>query len=610
MAEELLLYVESDETPYPGGMPLRFPFEDGATRQAPHPVYELDDIEAVATNPDPGSRYTLRIGGIEHPPSSLLSGGLRWGGQKLLANFRGWVSVQIARIGPGGESSMVIEILCRPSKITEDQYEAMVMEIEAASKGLILDVMGARAGFGWSQQNMTTPFRHTEEHAEIGSALNRIRAELGGLQSGAALQLKVDRERVQKWSYNGLDHRSLNDLISTGVDPRDPSSRPFLCSAPVRSLTAQTHENQQIGRFLMWLRQRLGFIAQMMEAQMELIDEDRWWKDLPRPDGRSIWETEDEPRRRRLEQIIESCNEHRRSIWRDMREYPFLQADAKPMDLRPTALFLRHPVYSTIYRVMLSFLRQHGNIFDRANFEMQARVKGTDKLYEYWTYLNMLRYLTERGRLKVEEYGSLYERSAQIGAYTLHIERSSALFRLDETRTLRLLYTPLIFQREEAARRGLSYYKAGGGLPYSPDFMIEVREEGRLKMGVILDAKYMRDVSREMDDLRKYLTAIRDAETGEPFARSLWLVYVGSEEAVGPPCRAEIHTNRAAFIPNDADYVETRGDDSVLIGAMRFAPRPWEGPDSSLDQLDALFRPLLESLGVSFSPEIETAAVG
>ena len=37
MAEELLLYVESDETPYPGEMPLRFPFEDGATRQVRHP---------------------------------------------------------------------------------------------------------------------------------------------------------------------------------------------------------------------------------------------------------------------------------------------------------------------------------------------------------------------------------------------------------------------------------------------------------------------------------------------------------------------------------------------------------------------------------------------
>ena len=598
--EELLLYIESDEEPYPGEMPLRFPMEDGAARNLPAPISELDSIEAVVKNPDPSSRYTLRIREVEHPPTSLLASGLHWGAQKYLANFRGWARIRLTRQGPGGEAHMDIEARCKPSKITEDQYAAMVEEIETASKRLIQSATGARAGIGWQRDQMAARFRRDEEHTAIGEALEHIREALEGLESGG-LTLKVERERVQKWSYNGLDHRSLSDLISTGVDPRDPSSRPFLCSVPSRSLTAKTHENQQIGRFLRWLWQRLGFIAQMMEAQIELLDEDRWWKDRPRPDGRSIWETEDEPRRTRMERIIETCSERRRAIWRDLRERPFLQADAKPIDLRPTALFLRHPVYSSVYRVMLAFMRDHGNIFNRADFEMQARAKGTDKLYEYWTYMNMLRYLTERGGLVAEEYGSLYERSKQQGAYTLHIERSSALFRLDETHTLRLYYTPLIFQRSEALRRNHSFYKAGGGMPYSPDFMIEIREEARLKLGVVLDAKYMRDVSREMQDLRKYLTAIRDAETGEPFARSLWLLYVGDEEEIEPPIRAEIHTRRAVFVPNDADAAEAPGDDSVVLGAMRFAPRAFGGPDSSLDQLDMLFRPLLRQIGAAYN---------
>ncbi len=278
------------------------------------------------------------------------------------------------------------------------------------------------------------------------------------------------------------------------------------------------------------------------------------------------------------------------------------------MDLRPTSLFLRHPVYSRLYRVMLSFLRTHGAVFDWVEFETQARARGTDKLYEYWVYLSLVHYLHERARLPAGEYGQLYERSSKTGSYALNSERSYVTFRLDDARTLRVYYAPLIFRREEALRRGHPFYRLGEGLPYSPDFLIEVRRGDALQMGVILDAKYMSEVSRELRDLQKYLPAIRDAHTGEPFSRMLWVLYVGdpNAESDAPAFHVETHSRRPVFLRNDVSRIEVSDPDAFVLASMRYAPSPWGTPDNSLEQLDPLFLALLAELGVK-PPRTESA---
>ena len=599
MGEEILLYIESDQTPAAAEMPLRFALTDGATHQVAQPVHELDSIEVVIGSPVLGAHYMLRVGDKEFSPS-MLTTGLRFGSQKLLANYRGWVPIQIVRTMDGETATTEIEVACLPSKLTEDQYHVMVEEIDRVSRDLILDVVGARTDVGWRGRVVTTDLARMEEHEAIRAVLERIRPDVHRLRDEQVLRIQVERQRVPCWGHEDLDHRSIIDLAASGADPHDPSNRPFMCNVRQRTLTGELHENRQIGAFLRWLNMRLRFIVRMVDAQVEQLDEDRWWRDNARSGRKSIWEMEDAPKRRRLERIIETCKELRRVIRKDMQDLPFLAGGSGPMDLRPTSIFLRHPVYSRLYRVILGFLRSHGAIFDRADFETQARVKGTDKLYEYWVYLNMVRYLQERAGLPVEEYGELYERSAKTGSYTLNIDRSYVTFRLGEGRTLRLYYTPLIFRKDEAARRGDSFYRLGGGLPYSPDYLIEVRQGDLLEMGVILDAKYMKEVSRESRSLRKYLPAIRDAYSGEAFSRTLWIIYVGdaNEDDGEPPCHVEIHSDQPAFIHNDSGRVQVRSEQSVAVGSMRFAPRPWEGPESSQDQLHTLFRPLLRELGV------------
>jgi hypothetical protein len=603
MSEEVLLYIDSDQTSAPGEMPLRFPFTDGGAHQVAQPVHELDSIEVVISSPQPGAQYALRVGDKEFAPSMLTSG-LIFDSQKLLANYRGWVPIQIVRTVDGESATTEIELACLPSKLTEDQYQVMVEEIDRVSRDLILDVVGARTDVGWRGRAVTTDFSRMEEHEAINALLDRIRPDIHRLRNEQVLRIKVERRRVPCWGHEDLDHRSIIDLAASGVDPHDPSNRPFLCNVRQRTLTSELHENRQIGAFLRWLNMRLRFVVRMVEAQMEQLDEDRWWRDSARSDRKSIWELEDAPKRKRMEAIVETCKELRRSIRKDLQDLPFLDGGTDTLDLRPTSIFLRHPIYSRLYRAILGFLRSHGAIFDRADFETQARVKGTDKLYEYWVYLSMVRYLQERAGLPVEEYGELYERSAKVGSYTLNIDRSYVTFSLGEDRTLRLYYTPLIFRKDEAAKRGDAFYRFGGGLPYSPDYLIEVRQGELLEMGVILDAKYMKEVSRESRSLRKYLPAIRDAYSDDVFSRTLWIIYVGdaAEDDGEPPCHVEIHSDQPAFIHNDSGRVQVRSERSIAIGTMRFAPRPWEGTESSQDQLHTLFRPLLEELGIHTSP--------
>lgn len=599
MGEEILLYIESDEAPPDASMPLRFALADGAAHQVAQPAHELDRIEVVISSPVLGARYTLRVGDKEFSPS-MLTTTLTFDSQKLLANYRGWVPIQVVRTMDGESITTEIEVACLPSKLTDSQYHVMVDEIDRISRDLILDVVGARTDVGWRGRVVTTDLARMEEHEAIRAVLERIRPDVHRLRDEQVLRIQVERSRVPCWGHEDLDHRSIADLAASGVDPHDPASRPFLANVRQRSLTGELHENRQIGAFLRWLDTRLRFIVRMVDAQAEQLDEDRWWRDNARSGRKSIWEQEDAPKRRRLERIVDACKELRRTIRKDMQDLPFLGEGAAPMDLRPTSLFLRHPIYSRLYRVILGFLRSHGAIFDRADFETQARAKGTDKLYEYWVYLNMVRYLQERAGLPVEEYGELYERSPKLGSYTLNIDRSYVTFTLAEERTLRLYYTPLIFRKDEAEKRGDTFYRLGGGLPYSPDYLIEVRQGELLEMGVILDAKYMKEVSRESRGLRKYLPAIRDTYSDDRFSRTLWIIYVGdaNEDEGEPQCHVEIHSDQPAFIHNDTSRVQVRSEQSVAVGSMRFAPRPWEGPDSSQDQLHTLLRPLLRELGI------------
>ncbi|MEO2089254.1 MAG: hypothetical protein ABGY75_07125 [Gemmataceae bacterium] len=238
-----------------------------------------------------------------------------------------------------------------------------------------------------------------------------------------------------------------------------------------------------------------------------------------------------------------------------------------------------------------------GPAFRRAVTEFRP-----DVVFTPWAYPDgwAAGWLARVAGLPVEEYGELYERSPKLGSYTLNIDRSYVTFRLGEDRTLRLYYTPLIFRKDEAVKRGDAFYRLGGGLPYSPDYLIEVRQGEHLEMGVILDAKYMKDVSRESRGLRKYLPAIRDTYSDDRFSRTLWIIYVGdaNEDEGEPPFQVEIHSDQPAFIHNDTSRVQVRSEHSVAVGSMRFAPRPWEGPDSSQDQLHTLLRPLLRELGV------------
>ncbi|MBT5532204.1 hypothetical protein HOK31_04045, partial [Candidatus Poribacteria bacterium] len=323
MGEEILLYIESDQTPATAEMPLRFPLSDGGTHQVAQPVHELDSIEVVVSSPVLGAHYMLRVGDKEFSPSMLTSG-LRFGSQKLLANYRGWVPIQIVRTMDEESATTEIEVACLPSKLTEDQYHVMVEEIDRVSRDLILDVVGARTDVGWRGRVVTTDLARMEEHEAIRAVLERIRPDVHRLRDEQVLRIQVERERIPCWGHEDLDHRSIMDLAASGVDPHDPSNRPFLCNVRQRTLTGELHENRQIGAFLRWLNMRLRFIVRMVDAQVEQLDEDRWWRDGARSGRKSIWELEDAPKRRRLERIVETCKELRRVIRKDMQDLPFL----------------------------------------------------------------------------------------------------------------------------------------------------------------------------------------------------------------------------------------------------------------------------------------------
>ena len=599
MAEEILVYIQTENSPLPTQAPFRFEFAEGATYQIPQPVHELDTIEVLLRRPERDARYSLHVGSKQFEPT-LLSSGLMWEAQKFLANYRGWVSVQVAR--QTGEHRAVTEIsfACLPSKITEDQYRVMLEEIESVSRWLLLDVVGGRKEVGWRGRTSASEFTGMSEHEAIAAVMDKIRPDLHRLAEGQGRELRMERERTNCWSVDRLDARAIMELTSSGVDPRRPANLPFRCTIPKWNPTTDVHENRQIAAFLRSLIDRVGFVIDNIDLRIDQLDEDRWWRDNAPFGQKSIWESEDVPRRQSLERVGEAARALRRSIQRDLRPLPHLSTASGALDLRPTSLFLRHPVYARLYRVMLAFLRTHGAVFDRADFETQARSKGTDKLYEYWVFLSIVRYFQERAKLTASEYGQLYERSANDGSYVLNIERSYVTFRLDEARTLRVYYSPLIFRREEAQRRDHPFYRLGDGLPYSPDFLIEVRRGDQLQMGVILDAKYMSEVSRELRDLQKYLPAIRDARTGEVFSRMLWIVYVGDPNAESDTTgvHVEAHTRRPVFLRNDVSRIEVTDPEAVVLGSLRYAPSPWATPDSSLDQLEPLFSALLAELGV------------
>ncbi|GIX07784.1 MAG: hypothetical protein KatS3mg115_2187 [Candidatus Poribacteria bacterium] len=587
--EELYIYVDSTSGSCTRSRePIRIPF-DGGSHRLPKPIFELDRLTFSLRCSRGDAQYYLEVRENRYYPQ-LSPTGLIWKAAPYLRNRRGPVRVRLVRQQSEEEEfATEIEIVCRPSKITEDQLRVMLEEIEQSIQLLRLGPRGGRRG-----PSGLPRLTHREEWEAIQELFERMQFSLRALHRA--------QDETTPWgggAWRPLPER-MDRIVKVGGDPRwafygwgPPLEEP---SAVPRG----AYENRQIARFLGWLLDRLDRLAEETEEEIVHLDQDRRWSDHSAGGQPSIWEAEFAPRRRQLLERVAQCRRLRRRIAQSLARSSWKVERQGPLDLRPTPCFLQHPVYSRLYRMMVEFYRAYSHVFERSAIQSVIYRHDTDKLYEYWLYFSMLRYLIERAGLRLRRIRSLEAEDQGGWGGLRRVERSYAEFLLSERLELRLYYEPLIFPKADARKLGLPFYRTGGALPYSPDFVVEVLEEGQRRLGVVADAKYMREVEQEKENLRKYLDRIRDTKSCEPFASTLWIFYVGdTHNPPDSPCRVEVHVNHPVFLRPECTKLHLRGDRAQAIGTFQVAPPLYPDPHATMDQLDRFFRPLLRMYGIS-----------
>jgi len=489
-----------------------------------------------------------------------------------------------------------------PAKITPEELDRLIDELDSAARGVIFDAyskattsLGVGRGF--------RPAAPAEKLERIAGVLHAFGAQLARISRRPTQRLSLSPRRVLV---------SPGEAITPETAAEIAEDTSFLARTAVGVLPRERIELEaERDVSLPEHRALSGFLAALGSETREILDLLRLdiaarleRRKLFSAGPGSILQEREEPRLVAL-RALEARARLLLSRSRDLRRrHDFLPADAPALHRAPeiTKRFAHVGAYSLLYRAMREHHRSQR--IDPGGSAVEVGLKSLPDLWEHWVVLRVIECLQRRFRYTAspwESPDSLFRRVVGFkDRYLIDLAADRRLDLVDEGGS-RILF------RYQPRYPSISRREAGYGrlkrraAPYEPDIAIEIyapgEDEPSLPMHIIIfDAKYSsRSHDELLEDILRYRN-IGDFRTGRRLVRQIWAVTTSLRQPRSPPSdtggwTAPLET--LVTVDNEA-FLDPGASEAEACGVIGIRP----GPSTRGDALDALLGRILGGLGV------------
>jgi len=283
---------------------------------------------------------------------------------------------------------VLLPVYVLATKLSEERYNVMVEQLRALDAGLVFDLyskmfrslqLAESAGTVLSRSSLVE-FRLPDRlWASLAPALQEVAAD-------PVTQISVSCGVRPSWGGERLGQRTVARLAAEGLDPRRPGApRPFPAYGERFTETPQTLEHRILLGLLRFLEQRAADCARGMRDHVAGIEADRALRQRGPAGAKSLYETEDLPRLKRLKASLAQAARLRQRLraaqgagpWRGMQ--PLFRFPSTPVfeHVRP---------YRLIRDEVRRYLRSNLLVVDDG---LEERVKSTSRLYEQWVFFQL-----------------------------------------------------------------------------------------------------------------------------------------------------------------------------------------------------------------------------
>ena len=450
-------------------------------------------------------------------------------------NFRGQIGRSLFSIYINGNRTLDFEVEVFPTKINyKEDYQDIVADVQSILTNLAYEYL--RSTYQLGKLSGDRPPSKLEwlvliEHIidELDIAMNHIaqRPMRGLVRRERTTRLERIRRvdsRVRTQMRRGQGKGAFVKLA--GIAAREQ-----MVQRPAE-LTLDTMEHRWLRNQLVDVQRTLGQIAASYDSESELS--------------------------MRLKRTSEGITHLKSRVSRLLNLEPIKEADGDPQMGFASLQLVSAPGYREAYRLLMFLkmgLRLEGDL-------IQLAVKDLEVLYEYWTYLTVVRIIQdEHGPPK--NLDSLFRlRSSGLSVQLKQGETQQVAFSTGRHRTIRVKYNPQFANQETTL------------IPQKPDILIRFEDDGWPIIQLIADAKYRIDAS---DQYRQQF------------------------KSFGPPTDAinVLHRYRDAILESDADESEPRKLKRSVVQAAALFPM---NRSSNEDFRDSRLWQSLQRLGVGAIP--------
>lgn len=519
-------------------------------------VYEVERIGFVLQGlPDP-TPLRLRLGDQVqrgNAPPVIYPDAIRDGQQTYKAiwpvetHFHLYAGRCLVSVETSTERPHVVaqfEILVQPSKLTQSEYHAILLDLQKRERGLLLDVFG-KTFLTVDEQRAPVPSEMPAEEflvrAQRGLAVvERQLAEIRrqpqqGFRVSFATQAYRSGQALRAWEVNELCRRGdglvrarpgADEVIAVGGLAATIERVPVMATVEDYDI----YEHRAIRWFLQRIQMLLGEVRRTALAEYDQRLADKAWKNYRRrADAPSWWEQEDLPRLQPLQDraaLAEALISRVNSL---LHRHPCLQGlGSFTPPLRATPTFMRRPAYRKLYDVMTGLHQVGGPIRFHGTGD-QLRARDLAKLFEYWSAFRILGELVKR--FTPLDVGQ--DRFFDTDRFVVQLRpEAESWFRTGDGRYLRFRYEPQYGTRD-LTRVGYGRLH-GYQTMYTPDFAVELfgkRENPIPELIFVFDAKYRRRPTSSGDDSVEtaldYLQGIGKHQGRAPLVQHSWLLVPG-----------------------------------------------------------------------------------
>jgi hypothetical protein len=266
-----------------------------------------------------------------------------------------------------------------PKQINQKQLDIMREEVEQVLKGLAHDLVYTSAGLDLEQTNFASP-ELFKQFRVIQANFKRTMSALNDLYRKVNYRIKKVYQLVPE------DKSRLIDQITIRHRTQHPETKQLI-KTPVNTLDFDLPENRLVKSIVEKLIQTLSLFASAVETYVNKGN-----TEIPSFEHEPV---EKKYHVKNLDQLKEYMNQAQqmRGALHWFRTAPWYKQVSEKKDLVPPIVMTTDVRYRTLYQLMNNLRRESVDIqLDRS---LAWQWKRTDKLYEIWGFIQLLKFLQD-----------------------------------------------------------------------------------------------------------------------------------------------------------------------------------------------------------------------